>query len=197
MERRWRQMNNSDGAVTIAALVILAILTILGVSSISTSNMEVQIATNDKVHKMTFYAADGGSELGTELLELNIACASGFSTDNYVVNNITVVDRDFWMQTVAPGHPGTIPSDTERDVLISNAAGTHTNLSLFGATVLGTGGAIQMAAGYEGKDKGAAGGGTALLYEIHSQHIGLANSESVVAIQWRHNIGSEGTCIGW
>ena len=154
MDRQWRPMNNTDGAVTIAALVILAVLTILGVSSISTSNMEVQIATNDKVHKMTFYAADGGSELGTELLELNIACPSGFSTDNYVVNNITVVDRDFWMQTTAPGLPGTFPSDAERDVLINNAAGTNTNLSIFGVTVLGTGGAIQMAAGYEGKGKG-------------------------------------------
>ena len=197
MKRRWCQINNSNGGVTIAALIILAILTILGISSISTSNMEVQIATNDKVHKMSFYAADGGSELGTELLELNIACPSGFSTDNYVVNNITVVDRDLWMQTTAPGALGTFPSDTERDVLINNTAGTHTNLSMFGKTVLGTGGAIQMAAGFEGKGKGAAGGGTALLYEIYSQHLGLANSESVVAIQWRHNIGAEGTCIGW
>ena len=199
MKRRWRQMNNSDGAVTIAALVILAILTIIGISSISTSNMEVQISTNDKVHKMSFYAADGGSELGTELLELNIACPSGFSSDDLAIpaTDITVVDADFWMQTAAPAAPGDFPSDTERDVLINNAGGTNTNLSLFGVTVIGKGGAIQMAAGYEGKGKGAAGGGTALLYEIYSQHLGLANSESVVAINWRHNIGSEGTCIGW
>ena len=199
MKRRWCQMNNSNGGVTIAALLILAVLTIIGISSISTSNMEVQIATNDKVHKMAFYAADGGSDLGTELLELNIACPAGFLTEPLLImgTDITVVDADFWMQTTAPGAPGTFPSDTERDVLINNAAGTHTNLSMFGATVLGKGGAIQMAAGYEGKGKGAAGGGTALLYEIHSQHLGLANSESVVAINWRHNIGSEGTCNGW
>ena len=201
MKRRWRQINNSNGGVTIAALLILAVLTIIGISSISTSNMEVQIATNDKVHKMSFYAADGGSELGTELLELNIACPSGFSSDDLAIpaTDITVVDADFWMQTAAPAAPGDFPSDddTVRDVLITSAGGTHTNLSMFGVTVLGTGGAIQLAAGYEGKGKGAAGGGTALLYEIHSQHLGLANSESVVAIQWRHNIGSEGTCIGW
>jgi len=197
MKRRWCQINNSNGGVTIAALLILAVLTIIGISSISTSNIEVQIATNDKVHKMAFYAADGGTELGTELLELNIACASGFSTDDYVVNNITVVDADFWMQAVAPGPVGSFPSDTERDVLINNAGGTHTNLSIFGATALGIGGAIEMAAGYEGKGKGAAGGGVSLLYQIFSQHRGLADSESVVAIEWRHNIGTEGTCIGW
>jgi len=193
MKRRWCQMNNSNGGVTVAALLILAILTIIGISAISTSNMEVQIANNDKVHKMSFYAADGGSELGTELLELNIACPSGFASDNLTMTaDITAVDKDFWMQNVEP--VVTYPSDSERDVLINSAAGTHTNLSIFGTTALGVGGAIQMAAGYEGKGKGAAGGGVSILYEIHSQHLGFANSESVVAIQWRHNIGSEGTC---
>ena len=199
MKRRWCQMNNSNGGVTIAALLILAVLTIIGISSISTSNMEVQIATNDKVHKMAFYAADGGSELGTELLELNIACPSGFSSDNLAIpaTDITVVDADFWMQTAAPAAPGDFPSDddTVRDVLINNAAGTNTNLSIFGVTALGIGGAIEMAAGYEGKGKGAAGGGVSLLYQIFSQHRGLADSESVVAIEWRHNIGTEGTCM--
>jgi hypothetical protein len=198
MKRRWCQMNNSNGGVTIAALLILAVLTIIGISSISTSNIEVQIATNDKVHKMAFYAADGGSELGTELLELNIACASGFASDDLpITTDITAVDRDFWMQAVAPAAPGDFPSDddTVRDVLINNAGGTHTNLSIFGVTAFGVGGAIEMAAGYEGKGKGAAGGGVSLLYQIFSQHLGLADSESVVAIEWRHNIGSEGTCL--
>jgi hypothetical protein len=200
MKRRWCQMNNSNGGVTIAALLILAVLTIIGIASISTSNIEVQIATNDKVHKMAFYAADGGSELGTELLELNIACASGFTSDNLAVtDDVTVVDRDFWMQNDEPkdGSDNVIPypSNTERDILINNAAGTNTNLSIFGVTALGVGGAIEMAAGYEGKGKGAAGGGVSLLYQIFSQHLGLADSESVVAIEWRHNIGSEGTCM--
>jgi hypothetical protein len=189
-------MNNSNGGVTIAALLILAVLTIIGISSISTSNIEVQIATNDKVHKMAFYAADGGTEVGTELLELNIACAGGFASDDLAMtDDITAVDKDFWMQNVAPGPFGSFPSDTERDVLINSAGGTHTNLSIYGATAFGVGGAIEMAAGYEGKGKGAAGGGVSLLYRIFSQHLGLQNSESVVAIEWRHNIGSEGTCM--
>ena len=193
MKRRCCQMNNSDGWVTVAALLILTILTIIGISSISTSNIEVKIATNDKVHKMAFYAADGGTELGMELLELNIACAAGFANDNLVINNITVVDKDFWMQGDEPTAP--YPSNTERDVQIDAASEPHTNLSIFGESAFGVGGAIEMSAGYEGKGKGAAGGGVSLLYEIYSQHLGFANSQSVVAIQWRHNIGSEGTCM--
>ena len=190
-------MNNADGWVTFAALLILGILTIIGTSSITTSNIEVKIATNDKVHKMAFYAADGGSELGTELLELNIACASGFANDNLVINNITVVDKDFWMQgnIDKPTDISDYSSNTDRDVQIDADSGPHTNLSIYGETAFGVGGAIEMAAGYEGKGKGAAGGCVSLLYEIYSQHLGLANSKSMVAIQWRHNIGSEGTCM--
>ena len=197
MKRRCCQMNNADGWVTFAALLILGILTIIGTSSITTSNIEVKIATNDKVHKMAFYAADGGSELGTELLELNIACASGFANDNLVINNITVVDKDFWMQgnIDKPTDISDYSSNTDRDVQIDADSGPHTNLSIYGETAFGVGGAIEMAAGYEGKGKGAAGGGVSLLYEIYSQHLGLANSKSMVAIQWRHNIGSEGTCM--
>ncbi len=190
-------MNNADGWVTFAALLILGILTIIGTSSITTSNIEVKIATNDKVHKMAFYAADGGSELGTELLELNIACASGFANDNLVINNITVVDKDFWMQgnIDKPTDISDYSSNTDRDVQIDADSGPHTNLSIYGETAFGVGGAIEMAAGYEGKGKGAAGGGVSLLYEIYSQHLGLANSKSMVTIQWRHNIGSEGTSM--
>ena len=65
--------SRQDGMITVAALLFLIVLTIMGTSAISTSNMEVQIATNDEIHKMTFYSADGGAELGTELVELNIA----------------------------------------------------------------------------------------------------------------------------
>ena len=68
------------------------------------------------------------------------------------------------------------------------------NLSIFGNTVLSTGSAIQLAQGYEGKGKGAAGGGAYIAYEIHAQHNGATNSEAVVRLDWNHLIGFEGEC---
>ena len=90
--------SHQDGLVTVAALFFLIVLTIMATSAISTSNMEVQIATNDEIHKMTFYAADGGADLGTELVELNVACPTGFANDNLAIDTINVLDKDFWMQ---------------------------------------------------------------------------------------------------
>ena len=191
--------SHQDGLVTVAALFFLIVLTIMGTSAISTSNMEVQIATNDEIHKMTFYAADSGADLGTELVELNIACPNGFASDDLAIGDITVIDRDFWMQEDEPvdGANNVVPypSDTERDILIDDAAGNRTNLTIFGQTAYGIGGAIEMAAAYEGKGKAAASGGVTLEYEIYSQHRGYANSESVVMLHWQHVVGSEGTCM--
>jgi hypothetical protein len=186
MKSKFWPGNHQDGLVTVAALFFLIILTIMGTSAISTSNMEVQIATNDEIHKMTFYAADSGADLGTELVELNIACPNGFATDDLDIGGgITVIDRDFWMQESEPAVP---------DILIDNAAGNQTNLTIHGKTGFGIGGAIEMAAAYEGKGKAAASGGVTLQYKIHSRHQGYANSESVVRLHWQHVVGNEGTC---
>jgi hypothetical protein len=199
MKLRFFSGNSQQGLVTIAALLFLIVLTIMGTSAISTSTMEVQIATNDEIHKMSFYAADGGADLGTELVELNIACPTGFASDDLAISFINIIDRDFWMQQDEPkdGSNNVVPypTDEERDVLIGDDAGNHTNLSIFGRTAFGVGGAIEMAAAYEGKGKAAASGGVSLDYQIFSQHLGYANSESVVAVHWQHVVGNEGNCM--
>ena len=190
MECRPIPGSSQNGLVTVAALFFLIVLTIMATSAISTSNMEVKIATNDEIHKMTFYSADGGADLGTELVELNIACPSGFASDNLAIGDINIIDRDFWLQKTATDDP----TDTDRDVRIGDDAGNHTNLSISGDTAFGVGGAIEMAAAYEGKGKAAASGGVTLDYEIYSKHLGYANSESVVKLHWQHVVGSEGAC---
>lgn len=190
MKNRPILRNHQDGLVTVAALLFLIVLTIMGTSAISTSNMEVQIATNDEIHKMTFYAADGGADLGTELVELNVACPTGFASDDLDIGEINIVDSDFWLQQTGTKKP----SNTDRDVRIGNDTGNHTNLSIFGQTAFGIGGAIEMAAAYEGRGKAAASGGVTLNYEIYSQHQGFANSESIIALHWQHVVGSEGAC---
>ncbi|MHB8791510.1 MAG: PilX N-terminal domain-containing pilus assembly protein [Desulfobulbaceae bacterium] len=64
-----------------------------------------------------------------------------------------------------------------------------------GQTVMLPGGALQMAAGYEGKGKGAGGGGVAKITDIYSHFRGALNSESIIQFGWRHLIGMEGDCI--
>lgn len=73
-------LGNEDGMLLITSLLVLVLLTIIGVSMTSDSVIELNIAGNDRLHKETFYEADGGTEWSHEVLEQNIACLTGFNS---------------------------------------------------------------------------------------------------------------------
>jgi len=197
---------NEQGFVLVTALVFLVILTLLGVNMINTSVTEVQIAANDKIHKQTFTLADGGTEIGSNLLEENIACPNGFpgpaplqiGSVEVTADLLSGADLNFWINEIDPATltpPVAYPSDTMRHLRIpNNDALPHTNLHFFGNTSLSTGNAVQMIAGYEGTGFSSASGGGQLVTNIDSQHLGETNSVSVIKVHWRHVVGHEGTC---
>ena len=53
--------HNEEGFVLVATLVILMLLIILGISTTTNTNIELQLAGNDKAYKQNFYQAEGGS----------------------------------------------------------------------------------------------------------------------------------------
>ncbi len=57
-------VNNENGTVLFVAIIFLALLTLIGVSSISTSTTEVRIAGNAQYNKIEFYIADSGWRQG-------------------------------------------------------------------------------------------------------------------------------------
>lgn len=191
MKNQKSPLSNQTGAAIVIVLMVLAISILIGVTAISTSNTELQIATQDARHKIAFYAADGGTEYGAEIVEQNIACPGGFSSST--IGNLEVDNSLLWLNASASR-----PSDASRDIYFPtgySAGEPHTNLTVGGVTTLAAGGAIQMAAGYEGKGKGAPSGGAHIVYDIFSEHIGRFNSKALVLLQWRHVIGQEGACL--
>jgi hypothetical protein len=75
-----------------------------------------------------------------------------------------------------------------------NLTEPHTNIKVGGATRFSKGSAIQMAAGYEGLGKGAAGGGASLIFDVYAQRIDANNNSEIHFIQWVHILGSSGAC---
>jgi Tfp pilus assembly protein PilX len=187
MKQRLLLLNNSqDGSVIVSALFILLILTIVGISATSTSTVEVQISTNDKLHKMAFYAADGGSEAGIELVEQNIE-ERGFGAGTTTWGATNIYTTDFYgneEDLVTPEN--NIPTEANRDVEIPNLGGEDVHLKIYGNTQLSTGNALQLAAGYEGKGKSISGGGAAIVYDIRSFANGPRNGQARVLLRWRH-----------
>ena len=54
-----RYLNNEKGSVLVLCVLLLAFLSILGISVTNTSTIEVQIAGNERHYKQNFYRAEG------------------------------------------------------------------------------------------------------------------------------------------
>lgn len=197
---------NEQGFVLIVALIFLVILSLIGITAINTSVIEIQIAGNDKLQKQTFSQADGGTEAGSMLLEENISCPTGFKGGIPLrIGSAEILTANYWTIETEPALPypsdPSVPVDPlypngKRQIRIPNTDTTpHTNLNFFGNSSLSAGNAIQMISGYEGTGYSAATGGGQLVTNIDSQHIGENNSQSSIRSMWRHIIGHEGTCL--
>lgn len=196
---RFNTNDSEHGFVLVTAMLMLLILTIIGISALNTSNMEIQIASNDRRRKEVFSHADGGTQLGIRLVEENLGTANGFTSLTAGVLNNTNNTILISNNSLAQNEALTLPSDATRDAAYYpeqfNAAqpnAPHTNVTASGVTQLIEGTGLQMVAGYEGKGKGTAGGGGQINYTITSQHLDASfNSEAVVQVVWRHVIGLE------
>jgi len=185
MEKYLHILKNEQGSTIIASLFILVVVTIIGVAATNMTSVELQIAGNDARYKRAFFAADGGTELGIELLEQNIEERSFGNASTWGSTNIFT--DDLWKNTEDAATPANnIPSQTNRDAQIPNLGGGDVFLKIYGDTQLSTGAALQIAAGYEGKGKGLSGGGVFIVYDIRSFATAPMNSRARVQLQWRH-----------
>ncbi|WP_167496423.1 PilX N-terminal domain-containing pilus assembly protein [Desulfopila sp. IMCC35006] len=196
-----------EGFILVFTLLLLVVVTLLGVSSINTSVFESSMSANDALYKRAFSEADGGANVAGVVIEENVSCPNGFgpmglySGAALIGGNILIgsgTHLELWKN---PPAAAVKPTDTNRDAYFfydpTDPTGINlprTNITAGGETVIATGSALQMAAGYEGRGKGMAGGGAYINYDAFSQHIGNRQSESIVEIDWRHVVGFEGKC---
>lgn len=191
-------VNNNRGSALVVALLMLVVLTLIGISATTTTTFELQIAGNDKLFKKAFYSADGATEMGGELIEQNIEDRDWDFGDDGVNppsagnplnrGNVSILSENPYMNRDSTD-PDPIPSDSNRDAVYPRGAANsdpHTNIKAVGNTTLSTGSAVQLIAGYEGKGKGAAGGGAWITYDVRSQRRDLRNTEVMIRLGWRH-----------
>jgi len=197
-------LRNERGSALVVALLMLVILTLIGISASTTTTFELQISGNDKLYKMAFYQADGGTEAGAELIEQNIEerdwnkvdgngdldPATGTVIDDsnpYYRGNVRVASPNPYLNT----NPGTPPiKNNNRDAAVPKGCMSNsppcTSIMMGGDSVLSTGSAVLLASGYEGMGKGAGGGGVWIIYNVRAQHDGVRKSRTTINQQWRH-----------
>ena len=198
MKKLTKTINNEQGFVLIASLMMLMILLIIGIAATNTTTIELQISGNDKVNKTTFYAAEGGIEVGSELVEQSI-----WDFPNVVLpvvngvarlGNLSILGDYTLLQSNPYFDPDSIDltsPDAYFSYSVANPTATtipRTDLWIGGRSVQIAGGSLQQLAGYLGKGKGKASGGGGALYDIHSIAYGPGNSQSWLLIQWLHSL---------
>lgn len=195
-------LRNEKGFVLVASLMILVVLTVVGITATNTSFLEMLISGNDRFQKQTFYQADAGTEVGINLVYENALCLNtqdGFQPEN--AGDPALIDGNIWVDNAylnfsdpSSSPPSGLPSDANRVARyytegIINDNSPHTNLTYSPIRVSNEGAANEaQVSGYLGLGYGSAGGGASLEYTINSQHQGVANSESIVSLEWGMSI---------
>ena len=203
-------LKNEEGFVLVAALMILVILVVVGITATNTSFLEMQIAANDRLYKQSFFQADGGTDVGVNLAYENALCLNskdGFSKTGTMtiggnVVNVSkiagVVVQEDPIVKFALADPVRTPvlpppanidafyyTEENVDYVTKNDNIPHTDMSFQGESDSAPGAFQSMVSGYLGMGYSSAGGGTDVLYTIHSRHMGPSNSQSTISLQWR------------
>jgi len=79
-----------QGSIMTVVLLMLILITCIVVYGVMSSRTDVKIVNNERMRKMTFYAAEAGIEAGRAMLD-TLRKADAFNWDNLLANN-TLVD---------------------------------------------------------------------------------------------------------
>ena len=112
MKERFPQFENQNGSAILIVVVVLLLLTVLGISAIRNTGMELQIAGNSKIYQRNLYAAEGAS------LEPGRKIETAATND---LKNLTPA----WLNAATVGilHPTTVWDNTNSDEAAIDATG--------------------------------------------------------------------------
>lgn len=198
MSVSFNTVKNEEGFVLVISMVVLIVLTLIGIVAMNNSNTERMISGNDKIHKETFYQADGGTEMAQHVVFHNLMCrdADGFADpDNdgvallngsVRVYNLLFAEDDSATAADVSDSVGNRWFSYYPDAIV-NDAGPHTNFLTTFTIQPAEGDDRNYIEGYHGP-KGPGASGAYMRYTIASQHAGIDNSQSLIQVRWRIDV---------
>jgi hypothetical protein len=174
---------DEDGFISVVALFILVVLTMLGVMGTTTSQVEIQMAGHEKSHKIAFHNADSSIYATPKLISI---CIENNSEQD--VAGVTYLGNDgtFYRELM-----GFDAHDSDRDIRFI-LAGFNVDADVNRTGVqYSPGGGIQFASGAEGVGSGSAGS-VGILYEMDSLGEGPTLSASNIVGVYRKVVGVPG-----
>jgi len=102
-----KSLTNESGIALISAMVILAVLSMLGAGAILTSETDLDIARNEKIGLQATYAAEAG--LSMAIAELNVATGPDGKIED--ADGVTEGDDDTWSVNIPTANVGLTADD--------------------------------------------------------------------------------------
>ncbi len=187
-------MQDDSGSVTIIiAILMLVILTLVGLSAMDTTTVELQIASNDQRSRIAFYNADSGAYGVPKIISRIINTSDPVGIANEADSIATgaawdaTTDQDIFFDQVM----GYAVYDDQVDISM-NQGGFDTQVDVERLrTIQLAGGGAEFASGVEGIGVGSTGG-VAVLYELDSRGQSSRGANANVVADYRKVVGIAG-----
>ena len=185
---------NESGSVTvIAAVMVLLIITLVGISAMDTTTVEMQIASNDQLGRIAFYNADSGvygiPKIISRIIDTSDPVGIAGEADSIATGVAwdASTDQDTFYDQVM----GYDDHDAVADVSMGQGGfNTEVDVERVRSKVLAGGGA-EFASGVEGIGVGATGG-VAVYYELDSRGRSTRGAVANVIADYRKVVGIAG-----
>lgn len=176
-------LSKNTGSITVVALLILVVLTIIGVGATTTSDIELQIAGNQKFHLIAFESADSGVYVTPKLIS---SCIDNNGEQTFPGVTYLGNPDTFYREIM-----GFDAHDSDRDVrFVVTGHNVDVDVNRLGVQYI-TGGGTEFGSGAEGIGVGSPGG-VAILYDIDALGDGPGFSVANVAGVYRKIVGVPG-----
>jgi len=183
MRLSLNQLKDEEGSVMLVAFLILVILTLLGISATSRTQIEIQIAGNEKFHEIAFHHADSGIYSTPKLIS---ACLDNGAEQDAAEITYLGSSGTFYREIM-----GFDTHDSATDIRFTlGGLNVDVDVNRIGQVTLPGQGA-EFSSGAEGVGVGSAGG-VAILYDMDSLGQGPASSLSNVGAVYRKVVGVVG-----
>ncbi len=200
MKRFEKIIANEEGSVIIVALLVLTIVTIIGISATSTSVLEQQIATNDKLHKITFCTAESGAYAISKLISscmneneepsgtttlTSTSDYNAYDSNKLVFTNVS----DFW--DLIMGYSASTLDNTKDATMNLDSGTVLIDVVRFSGSSAVAGGGAEFATGSEGAGVGSSGG-VSMYFGVDSQGSAGRGSKLTLGVNYKKIVGVPG-----
>ena len=183
-----QRFEDEQGSVLLVALLILVLLTIIGISATTDTEIETLIAGNERFHKIALYNADSGIFPTAKLISTTIDSQTEPASNQYM--SYLGANDTFFTEVM-----GYDVHDDEDDIqfiqfIPPDSYEVNVDVDRIGRRSI-VGGVVEFGAGAEGVGAGSTGG-VAVFFKIDSKGDGPSNSVSNVTADYRKVVGVPG-----